>query len=292
MEIQDPFTLTFSNESSIFSNNTLYSFRTNINPPINLPFHKWEVALTRMTLPQTRYIFMPSSEFEILLYHYYEDIDENDPISIRISVQSKFYNSIEELVKWLGQSILMAVTRIYTRKPYLYNIREGRLPGAEFEISIEQNRVYLSELFLTGIHPDQKQISMFKVIKGRELWNLLGFHNLRTNRYFDLPFNAKYPPRLAEENSALLLSAPQLVVEQYLGNNKHPLLELIPYNQDSKTQYNLFEQRYPLYKTILGGYINNIQIELLDIDNKPLLFESGKLQIELHFRPCRNSISR
>lgn len=291
MERQYPFTHTFSNESQIFATNTLYSFRTCINPPLSLPVKQWEVALTRMILPQTRNIFMPSSEFEIRHYHYYDDIAEFNPIVIKIKIESKFYHSIEELLKWLNQTILLAITKVYIRRNDLYDIRHGRLPSAHFEITLSNHRVNLSNIMLTGLPSEQIQRTKFKITRGHELWSLLGFQILKMNKFTELPIVAKFPPSLAEENSTLVLFSPSFVVDQNVGQTTRPLLEIIPYNFDSTSEFSVFEQKFPLYKIIFGGYINNIQFELADVENKPLFFESGKVQIELHFRPCQNLIN-
>lgn len=288
MDKLDPFTLRFTNESQFFSNNTLYSFRTIVNPPILLPFHGWEVALTKMHIPQTRLMFLPASEFEMRI-RVSNRSDKNEkfqPIIVHIQMEKDFFTSLERVLERFEQTIQLALLNVYATRPRLYNLRLGLLPGVGFSLEIIQQHVSISAINFTAIPDHLIQKSSFKVISGLELWKQFGFKHIALNTYYPLPIRAMHPPSFNIENSTLSILAPNLVQDQFVGDRIEPLLEMVPYNMNSNREYSFFEQRYPLYKTIQGGYINHIMIDILDVNNIPIYFDSGKLSIELHFRQC------
>lgn len=289
MNTQDQFTLTFTNESEFFINNTLYSFRTPVNPPIQLPFQQWEVALTKIHIPQTRQNFLPSSVFELEIFLNTKDASPKHihDFKVTIVIEQEFFKSLDLVLREVELKVREALWRFYEENQHIFVWCEGQ---DLFTMRLEDKTLHASAINLPGIAYHIQQISKLRVISGIELWKDFGFDHIQINTDYILPLKANHTPIFQEANSTLSLLAPNLVLEQYVGEQKQPLLEMIPYSINRKDNYCIFEQRYPLYKRLLGGYINHIQFELRDVNSIPLYFESGKLLIELHFRPCRPMI--
>lgn len=288
MDIQDQFSLTFSNESAIYANNTIYSFRTIVNPPIYLPHKKWEVALSKMLIPKTRQIYAPSSDIEIQIQ--FDTGFRIKFLSVRLHLPVKMFTTFDSLVKSMEERITDRLVAIFINHPNLFDVSQGRLPGVQFSFGYINNRINFGEAKILSFPVEYIQFSILTVRNGLELWRLLGFQGMELNVDNPLPLQAKSVPTFSIEASTLFVLAPNLIADQFVGENKKPLLELIPYNLNSPTDYNIFEQTYPIYKQLIGGYINNVQIELADVDFKPVYFDSNKLQIVLHFRPSQHQI--
>lgn len=295
MDVQYPFTMTFTNESNLYTTNTMYSFRTSVNPPMQLPIKGWEVGLSKIIIPHTRHVFLPFSRLRITLT--VTPIDEEDgllefpPMPTNAIIGSGSFHSMDDLCLHLQQEISRTLPNLYISHPNLFH-RGGfyaALPEVTFEVKLLNGRVWLSSVRLVSLSQLYTQQATLKVSEGLELWSILGFRKILLGQEYKLPLLADSYPSFAIESSTLAVSAPNLVVEQLVGDGQRPLLELIPYNMSSSLPYTVFEQRYPLYKTVYGGYINSVHIVLSDIDDKPVYFETGKLQIVLHFRQCQTT---
>lgn len=287
-EVKDPFTLTVTNESEIFSTNSLYSFRARINPPVHIPFGSWETALTKIIIPNTRLIEMPETEFLITIWSRFFRGRSGDPrITTRVRLNRAFYHSLDQLIADAEEYIMNSILEIYLEHPSLSNAELGIIPGASFSIAIEHGRIRLSEAVLLAVPPHIGQASSITLINGQEFWRRLGFLNLNKGEVFRLPIRAEHIPSFTMEGSTLSLYAPNLVCESVCGDQLKPILEVIPMDPKSESDFEVFFLAHPIYKRLRGGYINYIQFELEDVNQTQLIFESGKIQLELHFRPCR-----
>lgn len=108
------------------------------------------------------------------------------------------------------------------------------------------------------------------------------------------PKEYKDPGHTSLANLGFCVKAPGLIEEQEYNSSLHPILELVPYvSTTSNLLASLTEigdqfcmhWDYPLYKNVLGGYINHIYIEITDTtENVPIQFQGEKLHLSLNFR--------
>lgn len=288
MDVTESFNMTVTNESANFSDNTIYSFRSVINPPIQIPFKQFEVGVSKVILPKTTKPFLPKSQFVIGFV-----FEDRVPPGFRkrydheVTVEGGVFDSVELMTEHIESTIATSFLEFYIQNPDTFDIEKGLLPGVKCRVLIIRNHVTITKVVLTIFPPGYEYKTYIRLKGGLEMWHVLGFQNIVTKRLYDLPIRAKFPPSLNVVMSALVLYAPNLIVEQLLGDQMRPVLEMIPYSTNTEDNFLIYNVPNPIYKTVIGGYISTLQFELQEITGKAIYFDPGKIQLHLQFRPCQ-----
>lgn len=304
------FHLSLSNESKIFTNNKIYSFRTQLATPLYLQPKIWEVALTQLFYPKGRYIriyadslielriakLKPDESFDLInwtitipngKFRSSEEIANNISVNVEHAIKHWYENDAEKIRKAKTQDVIAYITwqvlpsSMYKNAPYKLH---------KFDYNGE---LFLIDDTFTTWNPP---IRTFITIKsGLEMWRHLGFYNLELNVRQELPLTANKTATDMETRSAgFCIKAPGLIEEQEYRGFLSPVLEIAPYIERFTNLGGIAKETgdqicmhwdYPLYKNVIGGYINQIYIELIDTsDELPIHFSGGKLQFTLNFR--------
>lgn len=288
MDVSADFYITCTNETKLYADNTIYQFRTRIEPAIQLPPGKWEVGLARLVMPQIQQMYIPETNFNI--HNQTFDGGQLFPsYELSFCSNATFVRSFDGFLEHLAETVKERFSRLNQRLPSFDPLH---LAKADIKITKKDGKFSLGDLTFTGPDPKYSFKTQLEVTDGLAVWHGLGFLNVIPNTPMNLPLDATEIASSPYVGSTMALCAPNLVVRELFGDREEPLLELLPYRISSDMEYCIIEPPHPLYKRVIGGYISELQFVLEDIQGQILRLASDKIQLVLHFRPCQETKSQ
>lgn len=273
----DEFCLNFSNDERHIADSSEYRFISKLHQPLHLEPDTWEVGLVQIAIPIRKQFRLPTTKFFIgvqetgknLVYKYLE-------------LNNIFYATVDDLIDYLSKIIPISLYESQIHEPK----DVANLSDFLFQITMENNRVKIPKVELNGVN--QSQIKSLIMFQDNLLKTALGLSQCEVGKAEFLPIHGNTWAPSGLEVSAIAVLAPNLIQPQLLGKKKKPVLDIIEYRKQGLH----IAQDLPLYKPVVGGYINEIEIVLEDLFGNSLNFDSGKLHLQLKFRRCQTSTTQ
>jgi len=284
-----------------FDDNTTSSFSVRLPYQLTL-MGKWELALTELVYPHTwKTLRGDKHEEDNIIWMKW---GPNSQYTYAI-VPAGHYADIFDLLKGLRQALKDAEKRAVkfhwnlnkaerikknlTKSRYYEEFGDGpkcMVDCVRFDYDTIRKRIKVK----LG-HPKSKDSTpqpphVTSLLLGRKLQYMLGFDDAEGVREFGKgTTEASYPPDMKAGLSSLFVYT-DIIKSQIVGPSLSPLLKCVPV----MGKYgDLVEKNYenPQYLEIVSKTIDTISISVRDDQDKPILFEYGKLMLKIHIRKKR-----
>lgn len=296
----ESFPLTIWNQSSVFSENEIYNFRSQLNPPLHLARESWEVALTEISYPTSRYLAVGDSEVKITsktwLYPYGRDQGNYSFIyRPNIKIKGGYFYNYDKLMEHIHNTVLKAFLKFYEENPDHRDLilQYGLVPGFHWDQTNKQNRYVLGEIKppIPSSITEFIHFSSIRIISGIQMWHSLGFRDFTLDKKFSFSYEAIAAPAdtpeiFIDDYEGFFVIAPNLIDSTTVGfgASRAAILSYVPYLANQNRDIVTIRPKHPLYLHVIGGYINNLQIQIHDLQLKPIYFHSDRLKLVLHFK--------
>lgn len=290
------FPLTIWNQDSSLATNETYSFRVRLDNPLNLELDKWEVALYEMIYPNRLLQRIDSSTiFLSIIIDHYDNILQLYSLKCDLTIEinaSSYWNN-EALINHIRDVVQTELIKCYQRESnHSYLSQLGILPKFEWDIKLTNGKYSLGSISqVVEFESNNQSIRKcdMTITNGIQMWKLLGFSNFKLDTIVNLgtiSSNAHEKPNFDFDLSGFFIKAPNLITSNTVGfsSGSAPILAYVPFLNNDKEENISIQFKHPIFISITGGYINNIQIEIQDLYFKPINFQSNTLKLVLLFR--------
>jgi hypothetical protein len=249
--------------NSVFTGNanTTSEFRVRLPGEIDLGSELWEVALVEFQYPYT-WNNLESGDNVINVISKHNDV-------VRLAMHPGQYETIHSLLSVMKKSFECV-----------------EVPSASLNPKMCRSFVFVMDFINHHVILKCTQPPLLQSIHiSKHLQYMLGFD---TN-VFDTGIKvvrAKYPPDMRGGIDSLFVYC-DLIVPQIVGNTKQQLLRIVPV---SGTYGEVVDKVFvaPHYVRLLKKKFSTIEMSINTDQNKPIMFQSGKTVIKLHFRRYRS----
>lgn len=302
---ENSFYWTLISDNLTDSSNTVSSFNTRPNKPLDLGTEKWEVGLVELVFPVSWYNFKEKETLTVFAYDRENVVESFGQHSFDIE---EGHYTVPELIDRINDKIYRIRFRNTPVRPYFdinplmqkVIIREGILSPfnvlSEYETHLKLNNIdHFSDPLWQELDMKAKSSTKDYVIlihMSDRMRDILGFSNMSQDR-MDKEITEH---GFVESDTAFDLETVYKNVYVYtniinyamVGETLSPLLRVVPVEKDVK----VFDQQHCVfnpvfYHKVSCQYITSVNISLRDLSGELFSFRTGRSVCTLHFRKIK-----
>lgn len=277
-----------SNSSSKFyPNNTTSNFTTKLHEPLDLK-GDWTVAITEVFYPLSVYN-LPESVSITLTYTLKQKTGFTTPTEVTgtekaVTIPAGHYDTIEGLIKVLNAGM----AKIWKSRDVLKGYNDDTIP----KFVLHQNgfvRIEYGYEILAGsrlicyptFHSRKEYIDVEQLLGFKK--DQLARHSVKlTDAIKETP--AKYEADIKGGRNFIFIYT-DIIRERLVGDSASALLRTVPLARGKFQEIGYAEFNPPFYYDVSRSRIESIDVLLCDEQGHQLKFASGRVHINLHFKP-------
>ena len=285
-------TLPCSSFHGLFSDNTLASYTTPLNPYIYLSDRDYEVALVE--LAARTYLYNISDTDEAGLSFRFKAAHMSGRLKYRLYLPSSYYKDVFDIVAKIESLMFdhpvlkqLKIRVVDSRDDSVVNFTDTDNPRPPI------NKCYIQ---LGYRYSTNTSYNMFTALDGVKFLGPLSdmFETRAASYNVDVlarKIRLKHLKFLEQNTSRALYIYTNIIEHQYLGDDKSKLLRTIILERpQGDATYEFYHKEFtnPHYVKVEGSVHRTIDINIRSVTGDLAPFAPGELLVKLHFRPIKH----